>query len=193
MDTLTSQLVGLDITEICLLGKYLSSERDFIDEGWKKLKELNIEKINLVHYIGKAVMCVTFEGESLPSYEDTIKIIMLTEETFALKKIFKKIGWCANYMQGKGYNETPHGVCFNFAYVNHSPSHRGQEDHIIQFKSWKFILVNSLMYFTLNYLVTNNGRKKEVKIKKEGKEVLAADFHIHWATDYTIKTIGKQF
>ena len=49
------------------------------------------------------------------------------------------------------------------------------------------------MYFTLNYLVTNNGRKKEVKIKKEGKEVLAADFHIHWATDYTIKTIHKQF
>ena len=33
MDTLTSQLVGLDITEICLLGKYLSSKRDFIDEG----------------------------------------------------------------------------------------------------------------------------------------------------------------
>ena len=33
MDTLTSQFVGLDITEICLLGKYLSSERDFIDEG----------------------------------------------------------------------------------------------------------------------------------------------------------------
>ena len=80
-------------------------------------------------------MCVTFEGESLPSYENTIKIIMLTEETFALKKIFKKIGWCANYMQGKGYNETPHGVCFNFAYVNHSPSRRGQEDHIVQFKS----------------------------------------------------------
>ena len=49
------------------------------------------------------------------------------------------------------------------------------------------------MYFTLNYLVTNNGRKKEVKIKKEGKEVLAADFQIHWATDYTIKTIDKQF
>ena len=76
-------------------------------------------------------MCVTFEGESLPSYEDMIKIIMLTEETFALKKIFKKIGWCANYTQGKGYNETSPGVCFSFAYVNHSPI------SILQVYSWK--------------------------------------------------------
>ena len=41
------------------------------------------------------------------------------------------------------------------------------------------ILVNSLIKFTLNYLVTNNGRRKEVKIKKEGKKVLAAGFRIH--------------
>ena len=43
-----------------------------------------------MHYIGKAVMYVTFEGKSLPSYENTIKIIMLNEETFALKKKLKK-------------------------------------------------------------------------------------------------------
>ena len=49
------------------------------------------------------------------------------------------------------------------------------------------ILVNSLMHFILNYLVTNYGRKKkEVKTKKERKKVLAANFHIHWAIDYTI-------
>ena len=41
------------------------------------------------------------------------------------------------------------------------------------------ILVNSLIQFTLNYLVTKNDRRKEVKIKKEGKKVLAAGFHIH--------------
>ena len=47
------------------------------------------------------------------------------------------------------------------------------------------IVRNSVMHFTLNYLVTNHGRKKkEVKIKKEGKKVLAANFHIHWETDY---------
>ena len=57
----------MDITENCFLGK------DFIDEVEKKLKELNIEKI--VHYIGKVVMSQTSEGESLPSYEDAVKII----------------------------------------------------------------------------------------------------------------------
>ena len=69
MCTLASQFAGLDIRENCFLGK------DFIDEVEKKLKELNIEKINLVHYIGKVVMSQTSEGESLPSYEDAVKII----------------------------------------------------------------------------------------------------------------------
>ena len=64
MDTLTTQFVSLDITENCLLGKDLSAERDFIDEIEKKLKQLNIEKVKLLHYIGKAVLCVTFEGKS---------------------------------------------------------------------------------------------------------------------------------
>ena len=67
MNTLTSQFAGLDITENCLLGKDLSVESGFIDEVEKKLKKLNIEKISLVHYIGKAAMCVTFEGEFLPN------------------------------------------------------------------------------------------------------------------------------
>ena len=51
-------------------------------------------------------MCITFEGECLPSYDDTFKIIKSTEETFALKRKLRKIGSCANYMQDKGYNET---------------------------------------------------------------------------------------
>ena len=51
-------------------------------------------------------MGITFEGECLPSYDDTFKIIKSTEETFALKRKLRKIGWCANYMQDKGYNET---------------------------------------------------------------------------------------
>ena len=137
MDTLTSQFVGLDITENCLLGKDWSAERYFIDEVKKKLKEVNIEKANLLHYIGKAVMCVTFEGKSLTSYEDTIKVILLTEETFALKRKLRKIGWYANYMQDKGYNETNPGVCFSFVYVNHSPNCRAQGDHIVEFEPCK--------------------------------------------------------
>ena len=102
MDTLTNQFENLDITENSFLRKDLSAERAFVDEVEEKLKEPNLEKINLLHYIGKAVMCITFEGESLPSYGDTFKIIKLTEKTFALKLKLTKIGWCANYMQDKG-------------------------------------------------------------------------------------------
>ena len=76
-------------------------------------------------------------------------------------------------MQDKGYNETTHGVCFSFVYVNHFPNHRAQGAH---FERCKCFFVNN-MHFTLNYSVTSNGRKKK------RKKVLAAGFHIHWATD----------
>ena len=80
------------ITENSLLGIDLSAERGFVVEFKEKLKELNLEKINLLHYIGKAVICITFEGESLLSYDDTFKIIKLTEENLALKRKLRKIG-----------------------------------------------------------------------------------------------------
>ena len=92
MDTLTNQFEYLDIAENSLLGKDLSAGRGFVDKVEEKLKELNLEKINVLHYIGKAVMCITFEGESLPSYNNTFKIIKLIEETFALKRQLRKIG-----------------------------------------------------------------------------------------------------
>ena len=66
----------------------LSAERGFVIEF---NKELNLEKINLLHYIGKAVICITFEGESLLSYDDTFKIIKSTEENLALKRKLRKI------------------------------------------------------------------------------------------------------
>ena len=101
------------------------------------LKELNIEKVSLLLYIGKGVMCVTFEGKFLPSYEDAIKIIVLTEETCALKRELKKIGGCANYMQDKGYNQTTLGICFSFVSVNHLPNCRAHGDHIVKFEPFK--------------------------------------------------------
>ena len=55
MDTLTNQFENLDITENSLSGKDLSAGRGFVDEVEKKLEKLNLEKINLLHYIGKAV------------------------------------------------------------------------------------------------------------------------------------------
>ena len=82
-------------------------------------------------------MCVTFEGKSLPNYENAIKIIMLTEETCALKRELKKIGGCTNYMQDKGYNQTTLGVCFSFVSVKHSPNPRAQGDHIVELEPFK--------------------------------------------------------
>ena len=38
MDTLTTEIASLDITENCLLEKDLSADRDFIDEIEKKPK-----------------------------------------------------------------------------------------------------------------------------------------------------------
>ena len=67
MDALTNQFENVDITENYLLEKDLSAERGFVNEVMEKLKELNLEKFNLLHYVGKEVMCMTFEGESLPS------------------------------------------------------------------------------------------------------------------------------
>ena len=67
MDTLTNQFENVDITENYLLEKDLSAERGFVNEVVEKLNELNLEKFNLLHYIGKEVMCMTSEGESLPS------------------------------------------------------------------------------------------------------------------------------
>ena len=163
MNTLTNQFENLDITENSRLGKDLSAERGFVDEFEEKLKELNLEKINLLHRIGKAVMCITFEGESLPNYDDTFKIIKLTEETFVLKRKLSKIGWCPNYMQDKGYNETTPRVYFSFVYINHLPNRRAQGDHIVEFEPCKCFFLNSQMHFTLNYLVTSNGRKKRSK------------------------------
>ena len=102
-----------------------------------------------MHYSAKAMMCITFEGESLPSYDNTFKILKLTEETFALKRKLRKIGWCANYMQGKGYNETTPEVCFSFIYINHSPNRRAQGDHIVEFEACKsFFCKHSVALYT---------------------------------------------
>ena len=53
------------------------------------------------------------------------------------------------------------------------------------------ILLNSLIQFTLNYLVTNNDRRKKVKIKKEEKKFWLLVFI--YIVFYTTKTIHKLF
>ena len=59
---------------------------------------------------------------------------MLTAETFALKRKLKTILWCANYFQDKGYNKSTLGYSFSFFRVNHSPNHRAQGEHIVEYE-----------------------------------------------------------
>ena len=173
MGTLASQFAGLDIRENCFLGK------DFIVEVEKKLKELNIEKINLVHYIGKVVMSQTSEGESLPSYEDAVKIFWLNEETFTLKKKKKKLAGVQIICRIKDTTKQLLEFVLVLLMLITRPILEHKKITLLNLNLANVILVNSLIKFTLNYLVTNNGRRKEVKIKKEGKKVLAAGFRIH--------------
>ena len=87
-------------------------------------------------------MYVTFQGESLSSCDDTFKIIKLTEETFALKRKLRKIGWCANYVHDKGCNETTPGIYFGFVSVNQSPNCRAYGDHIAEFEPCRCYFCN---------------------------------------------------
>ena len=152
---------NLDVIENSLLGKNLSAERNFVYEAEEKIKELNLEKFNLLHYIGKAVMCITFEGESLPSYDDTFKIIKLTEEIFALKRKLRKIGWCTNICRTKDTTkQLPKFVLVLFMLITR-PIVEHKEIILLNLSLAKVFFVNSLIHFTLKYLVTSNDRKKE--------------------------------
>ena len=80
-------------------------------------------------------------------------------------------------MQGKGYNETTPELLFIL--ITH-PIAEHKEIILLNLSLAKVFFVNTLMHFTLNYLVTSNGRKKIQKFeKKNRKKVLAAGFHIH--------------
>ena len=79
------------------------------------------------------------------------------------KKISKKTGWCANYMQDKGYNEiTPKFALVLFMLITR-PIVEHKEITLLNLNLANVVLVNNQMHFTLislHYLVTNNGRKK---------------------------------
>ena len=66
-------------------------------------------------------MYIYFGAESLPSYDDTYKLIKVTEETFSLNKKLWKLGLSADYMQDRDHKE---GVSLSITYVNHLPNRR---------------------------------------------------------------------
>ena len=59
------------------------------------------QRIGFSFCLGKVVLCLYYQLESQPSYDYQYKLIKLTEESFALNRKLKKLGWCVNYMQSK--------------------------------------------------------------------------------------------
>ena len=123
-------------------------------------------------------MSQTSEGESLPSYEDAVKIIQLTEETFTLKKKNKKkLAGVQIICRIKDTKKQLLEFVLVLLMLITRPILEHKKITLLNLNLANVILVNSLIQFTLNYLEVK--RRKEAKIKKEGKKVLAAGFHIH--------------
>ena len=71
-------------------------------------------------------MRVPFKSESLPSHEDVLKLVKLTEKHyFVRKKNVRELGWCANYMMDKRENND---FVVDFVFTNYSPNYRIVDD-----------------------------------------------------------------
>ena len=91
--------------KIFFLGKDLTTYKDFLQRVELSFKEQNFkQKIESLHYVGKCVMCLSFQAEYFPSHEYAFKLVVLTEEQFDREKILRELGWCANYLMDKREN-----------------------------------------------------------------------------------------
>ena len=132
MDALKASLEALEITEDSLSGKDLSAEKKFLRNLEQTFNELTFEKVvGFLYYFGKVVICLYFEVYAALSYNDTYKLIKVTEETFCKTRKLKKLVWCSNYIQGRTNNNSC--LSYNFIHVNYSPNRR-QENNIVEFE-----------------------------------------------------------
>ena len=84
MDAITNVMQNLEISKYPLLGKDLTTEKDFLQKVELTFKEQSFEqKIEFSYYVGKCCMCLSFQAEYFPSHEDVLKLVVLTEEYFA--------------------------------------------------------------------------------------------------------------
>ena len=87
MDAITNLMQNLEISKDSFLGKDLTTEKDFLQKVELSFKEQNFEqKTEFSHYVGKCVMCLSFQAEYFPSHEYAFKLVVLTEEQFAREK-----------------------------------------------------------------------------------------------------------
>ena len=82
------------------MGKYLTTEKDFLQKVELSFKEQNFEQtIEFLYYVGKC-LCVYL---------------------FKQKKKLRELGWCANYMMDKSKNND---FMTDFIFKNYSPNRR---------------------------------------------------------------------
>ena len=92
--------------------------------------------VGFSYHLGKVVRCVYFEVSAALSYDNTYKLIKVTEETFCKSRKLRTLGWCRNYMEDITNNDSY--LSYNFVHVNHLPNRR-QENNIIEFELYKGI------------------------------------------------------
>ena len=92
MDAITNLMQNLETSKDSFLGKYSTTERDFLQKVEISFREKNFEqKIELSYYVGKYCMCLSFQSEYFPSHEDVLKLVVLTEEHFPQEKSYENL------------------------------------------------------------------------------------------------------
>ena len=67
MDAITNLMQNLETPKDSFLGKYSTTERDFLQKVELSFREQNFEqKIELSYYVGKCCMCLSFQSEYFP-------------------------------------------------------------------------------------------------------------------------------
>ena len=117
---------NLEILEDSFLEKGLTIKKDFLQNLELSFQEEHFnQKIELLYYVGKCCMCVSFESQSLPGHGDVLKLVELAKEHFSWRKKLRELGWCANYMMDKRENND---LLIDFVFISYSPNHRIVDD-----------------------------------------------------------------
>ena len=87
MDTIINQMQNLEILEESFYGKYLTIEKDFLQNLELSFKEEHFnQKIEFLYYVRKCCRCVSFESQSFSGQGHVLKLVEVTEEHFSRRK-----------------------------------------------------------------------------------------------------------
>ena len=109
----------LNISTDHITGRALTNEKDFAaDLKADSDKLVFSNNVSCGYFVGKVVVCISFEMNGIPDSQDAGKFIDLLENSFQKKKILRRIGWCANFVMDK--NNNPDAFVLDFLFlINH--------------------------------------------------------------------------